>query len=134
MGSPLRAARGAIGGASGDAGVEYRRAVAAYAVAHGLAGAPLPGFGVPRAKAQVSAVSLETDDPVNDVAVEFDSGWRATVQARRTLRKGEPFASAVAQWRDAAVEGIDPVHERMVLVHGVPCRSRCKRCRLSSTG
>ena len=116
MGSPARAARGAIGGASGDAGVEYRRAVAAYAVAHGLAGDPLPGFGVPRAEAQVSAVSLETDDAVDDVAVEFDSGWRATVQARRTVRKGEPFASAVAQWRGAAVAGIDPVHERLVLV------------------
>ena len=116
MGSARRASRSAIGGASGDAGVEYRRAVAAYAVVHGLAGAALMGFGVPPAEATVSAVSLETDDPVDDVAIEFDSGWRVSVQARRTLRKGSPIDSAIAQWRAAAVAGLDPRHERLVLV------------------
>lgn len=116
MGSSRPASRGAIGGASGDAGVEYRRAVAAYAVAHGLAGAALAGFGVPGTAATVSAVSLETDDPVDDVAIEFDSGWRVTVQARRTLRRGRPIDSAIAQWRVAAVAGLAPSRERLVLV------------------
>ncbi|MFC0508843.1 NACHT domain-containing protein [Micromonospora costi] len=106
---------GAIGGASGDAGVEYRRAVAAYAVAHGLAGAALIGFGVPPAVAFVQAVALETDDVVDDVGIEFQSGWRATVQAKRTLRKGKPFSSAIAQWRLAAQRGIQE-NERLVLV------------------
>ncbi|MET8354838.1 hypothetical protein [Micromonospora sp. NPDC005206] len=106
---------GAIGGASGDAGVEYRRAVAAYAVAHGLAGATLLGFGVPSAAALVEAVALETDDAVDDVRIEFQSGWRATVQAKRTLRKGKPFSSAVAQWRVAAQRGLEK-NERLVLV------------------
>jgi hypothetical protein len=116
MGSAHHASRGAIGGASDDAGVEYRRGVAAYAVAHGLAGVALVGFGVPRMAAIVSAVSLETDNPVDDVAIEFESGWQVTVQARRTLRKGKPIDSAIAQWRIAAAAGLDPGHERLILV------------------
>lgn len=83
---------------------------------HGLAGAALVGFGVPRPEATVSAVSLETDYPVDDVAIEFDSGWRVTVQARRTLRRGGPIDSAIAQWRAAAAAGLDPRRERLVLV------------------
>jgi hypothetical protein len=109
---------GPIGGASGDGGVEYRRAVAAYAVAHGLAGVDLSGFGLPEAAAQVSYVAVETDDPVDDVRVRFASGWRATVQAKRTLRKGAAFNAAVKQWKAAAERGLDPSTERLVLVAG----------------
>jgi hypothetical protein len=110
------ASRGAIGGASGDAGVEYRRAVAAYLVAHGLAAVPLAGFGIPPADAAVAAVSLETDDPVDDIAVEFSSGWRCTVQARRALRKGPSIDKAFEQWRVAGHEGLDPRTDRLVIV------------------
>jgi hypothetical protein len=111
-----RASRGAIGGASGDAGVEYRRAVAAYLVAHGLTGLPVSGFGVPPSDATVTAVSLETDDPVDDIAAEFGSGWRCTVQARRALRKGSPIDKALEQWRVAAHAGLDPRTDRLVIV------------------
>ena len=112
-----RTPRGAIGGASGDAGIEYQRAVAAYAVTHGLAGVPLIGFGVPTYAANVSAVSIETDAVVDDIAIEFSSGWRATVQAKRTLTKGIPFRSAIAQWKRAAEEGFGP-KDSVVLVAG----------------
>lgn len=107
---------GAIGGASDDAGVEYRRGVAAYAVAHGFAGIDLLGFGVPPAFAQVASVAVETDDAVDDVRVQFVSGWRATVQAKRTLRHDRRFLAAVTQWREAAERGLNPATDRLVLV------------------
>jgi hypothetical protein len=114
--SATRTSRGAIGGASGDAGVEYRRAVAAYLVAHGLTAVPVSGFGVPSSKSTVTAVSLETDDPVDDITIEFGSGWRCYVQARRTLRKGPSIDKALQQWRVAAGAGLDPRTERLVIV------------------
>jgi hypothetical protein len=92
--------------------------VAAYAVAHGMAGVALLGFGVPSASANVSSVAVETDDPVDDVRIRFGSGWRATVQAKRTLRKGPVFDAAIRQWRAAAERGLDPSTDRLVLVGG----------------
>lgn len=110
--------RGGIGGASGDAGVEYRRAVAAYAVAHGLANVPLQGFGVAPPSAQVAAVSLETDDPVDDIRIDFRSEAVSYVQAKRTLRKGKALTSAVAQWARAAKRGLEPGRDHLVIVTG----------------
>jgi hypothetical protein len=98
--------------------VEYRRAVAAYAVAHGLANVPLSGFGVAAPAAQVSTVSLETEDPVDDVRVEFSSGAISYVQAKRTLRKGRPLNSAVEQWVRAARRGLQPGRDHLVIVTG----------------
>ena len=91
-----RAGRGSVAGAAGDAGVEYRRAVAAHAVAYGLAGVPLLGVGVPAADAHVDAVVLETEDPVDDIKVCFKSGWTAFLQAKRSLGKGSALTAAVA--------------------------------------
>lgn len=98
--------------------MEYWRAVAAYAVAHGLAGVDLSGFGVPQARSRVGSVAIETDDAVDDVRVRFTSGWQATVQAKRTLRKDKVFTAAVRQWKAAAERGLDPSTERLVLVGG----------------
>ena len=112
------ASRGAIGGASGDAGVEYRRAVAAYAVAHGLSSLPLSGFGFSGSEALVAAVSLETDSAVDDIRVDFTSGASAFVQAKRHLTNGPQFASAVDQWRRAAEGGLDVSRDRLVIVAG----------------
>jgi hypothetical protein len=110
--------RGGIGGASGDAGVEYRRAVAAYAVVHGLTNVPLQGFGVAAPFAQVSAVCLETDDPVDDIRIEFVSGAISYVQAKRALRKGKPLNAAVEQWVRAARQGPEPARDHLVIVTG----------------
>ncbi len=52
---------------------------------------PLPGFGVAAPFAQVPSVCLETDDPVDDIRIEFVSGAVSYVQAKRTLRKGKPL-------------------------------------------
>lgn len=106
---------GAVGGASNDAGVEYQRSVAAYAVVYGLAGEPLVGFGVPRGQAVVTSVAAETDHAVDDIAVECGT-WRVHVQARRRLERGRSFESAVDQWVEAARNGLDPDRHRLVLV------------------
>lgn len=110
-----RAQRGSVAGASGDAGVEYRRGVAAYAIAHGLAGVPLPGVGVPAAGAQVCAVTLETEDAVDDVRIDFDSGWTAFIQAKRSLKRDKALNKAVAQWVKAGRGSLDPAQDRLVI-------------------
>jgi hypothetical protein len=112
------AGRGSVAGASGDAGVEYRRGVAAYAVACGLSGNPLPGFGIPDADSQVASVALETEDPLDDIRVNFKSGWSALVQAKRTLTKGAAFSKAVDQWIEAAQLSLAPEAHRFVIVSG----------------
>lgn len=98
--------------------MEYRRAVAAYAVACGLAGFPLQGFGVAAAVATVKSVGLETDDVVDDIRIDFTSGWRSMVQAKRNLQKGVQFESAVRQWVEAARAGLDADRDRLVIVAG----------------
>ncbi|MEU3006587.1 NACHT domain-containing protein [Streptomyces sp. NPDC007020] len=113
-----RARSGSVAGASGDAGTEYRRGVAAYAVACGLSGVPLPGIEIPPALARVASVSLETDDPVDDIRIDFESGQRALVQAKRSLTAGKPIKEAVAQWVQAARAGLDPARDRLVIVSG----------------
>jgi len=112
------ASRGAIGGASGDAGVEYRRAVTAYAVAYGLADLPLSGFGFSGREAMVAKVSLETDDAVDDIRIDYIGGASTFVQAKRRLTDGRQFASAVEQWKRAAENGLDVARHRLVIVTG----------------
>ncbi|MEU3544880.1 NACHT domain-containing protein [Streptomyces paromomycinus] len=112
------ARRGSVAGASGDAGVQYRRGVAAYTVACGLAGVSLPRIEIPPAHARVASVTLETDDPVDDIRIDFDSGWQALVQAKRSLKAGKPLKEAVAQWVHAARDGLDPAKDRLVIVAG----------------
>jgi hypothetical protein len=108
----------AIGGAAGDAGVEYRRAVAAYVVVHGLSDVPLPRFGFRGRKAVVADVSLETDDPVDDLRVTYTAGGSTFVQAKRRLTDGPSFASAAQQWKAAAKAGIDVERHRLVIAAG----------------
>lgn len=112
------AAPGSVAGASGDGGVEYRRGVAAYIVACGFAGKPLVEFGVPQANADVESVALETEDPLDDIRVNFKSGWTALIQAKRTLAKGRNFEKAVDQWAQAARTSLAPETHRFVIVGG----------------
>src|SRR4051794_15338118 len=116
-GVPTPVARpGPIGGASADAGVEYGRAVAAYAVAHALAGEPLPSFGFDLGAAKVASVAVETDEHVDDVLVRFADGRQAQVQAKLSVARinGKAMTSAAAQWARAARAGVDPERERLL--------------------
>lgn len=110
--------RGSVGGSADDAGVEYRRAVAAYVAVCGLAGVPVGGLEIPDADAQVSTVILETDKAVDDIGITFVSGWTAYVQAKRSLRKGKPLNKAVGQWVEAGKSGVDPTRQRLVIASG----------------
>lgn len=118
MGDSIWARPGSVAGASGDAGTQYRRGVAAYAAACGLAGVSLPELEIPPAHARVTSVSLETDNAVDDIRIDFESGWRALVQAKRSLRIGTPLNEAVGQWVHAAKAGLDPAKDRLVIVAG----------------
>lgn len=109
---------GSLGGASDDAGTEYKRGVVAYAVTCGLTDTPLPLSCLTDDSRVVVAVSTETTDPVDDVRVELASGRSVLLQAKRTLRSGGPFRKAVEQWVEAARIGIDPDRQRLVIVSG----------------
>ncbi|MFD8491861.1 hypothetical protein [Amycolatopsis sp. NPDC059657] len=110
------ATRGTIAGASGDGGVEYRRGVAAYAVALGLSGVPLPELGLESEYAQVEAVALETVDAVDDIRIDLKSSGKVMVQAKRSLHPSGAFKAAVAQWVEAGKGDLDPSKDRLVLV------------------
>lgn len=89
----------------------------------------MPGVGIPPALARVASVSLETDDPVDDIRIDLESGQRALVQAKRSLTAGKPLKEAVAQWVQAARAGLDPTKDRLVIVSGTlsePMRSCSK--------
>ncbi|KJQ52515.1 NACHT domain-containing protein [Microbacterium sp. SA39] len=112
----MAASRGSIGGASDDAGTEYKRGVAAFAIAYGLAGTTLPLDCFADDPRQVSAVDAETDDPVDDVRVTFASGRVAYIQAKHTLKTGRPINEAVSQWVSAARQGgLDRERHRLVI-------------------
>jgi hypothetical protein len=121
--NPAVPSRGAVGGAANTAGGEYRRSVAAYTVACGLAGAPLDGLEIAPTEARVASVELETDEPVDDIRVRFSSGWTADIQAKRSLQNRAALDSAVTQWVQAGIGGVDPGRHRLVLVTGHLSRS-----------
>ncbi|MBL7487600.1 hypothetical protein I6A62_05795 [Frankia sp. AgW1.1] len=85
-------------------------------VAAGLDGQPLDCMGVP-ARARVRAVVLETDDAVDDLRVEFSSGWTVCVQAKRKLTFAV-LPKVVQQWAVAARRGLDPSRDRLVVAAG----------------
>ena len=66
----------------------------------------------------VAKVSLETDDPVDDIRIDYTGGASTFVQAKRRLTGGREFASAVDQWRRAAEKGLDVARHRLVIVAG----------------
>lgn len=88
---------GSVGGASDEAGGQYRRGVAALFVAYGLNGTPFLGLPMGDADAIVEAVALETDFPVDDLLVELRGG-RLFVQAKRMLKFDRTMSEVTDQW------------------------------------
>ncbi|MFJ5695921.1 hypothetical protein ACIP9X_18985 [Arthrobacter sp. NPDC093125] len=64
------------------------------------------------------SVALETEDPLDDIRINFQSGWTALVQAKRALTKGAAFSKAVDQWIKAAQSSLAPEAYRFVIVSG----------------
>ncbi|WP_431972387.1 NACHT domain-containing protein [Nocardia sp. bgisy134] len=63
-------------------------------------------------------MSLETDDAVDDIRIDFESGHRAYLQAKRSLEAGASLKKAVAQWIPAVKAGLCPEMDRLVIVTG----------------
>ena len=107
-----------IGGASNEAGGEYRRAVGAYFAAHGLNGEHVAGLDLAPGDSAVQAVSLEWDSPVDDIFVELSNDHRAFLQAKRTLDL-RTLREVVDQWKRQVCEpDFDPKRDRLVAVSG----------------
>jgi hypothetical protein len=124
--APQTAAASALGGAAGEAGGAYRRAVAAWIVTYGLRGMDLPGLDLPPREGVPVAVDLEADRPVDDILVELITGGEVQVQAKRragltTSDVDSPFRAAVEQWKTAVRTPDDKV-VRLVLAVGEPTR------------
>ena len=95
------ASKGAIGGAAAEAGSDYRAGVAAWVVAHGLRGRPLPGLDLSEPDAIPVGLVVESDHPVDDLEVRLSGGNVALIQAK--LRCGvRELDDAVSQWAAAA--------------------------------
>src|SRR4051812_21670277 len=88
------------GGSHDEQGGEYRRALAALFVAHALNGAEFLGLPIGGHDAVIEYVALETDNPVDDIAIGFRRG-AIYVQAKRTPRAGRPLREVVSQWLEA---------------------------------
>lgn len=117
--------RGSIGGSAAEAGAAFRSGVAAWVVAHGLRGVELPNLFSSIQKSVPIRVELESDFPVDDIAVTFVHGESAYIQAKRSIdfsfRPGSEFAAAVDQWRKAAATSeIDLGRTRLILVTQSP--------------
>ncbi len=117
MPSSVHAGRGRMAMSSGAGGVKFGRAVAAYAVVAGLSDTPLRGLGISELDARVSAVTLETD-AVDDLRINFATGWTAYIQVKRTLRGGAVLEKAVTQWMRASEGVLDPSRHRLVIAVG----------------
>jgi len=111
-----------LGGAAAESGSHFRSRVAAWAVAHGLAGADLLGLdlGLPLGQMAPIAVALETDDPVDDLRIDLKSGGRVFIQAKRSLnlstRPNSGFGSAIAQFKSAVrSQELCPAQDRLVI-------------------
>jgi len=110
-------ARGAQGGASSEAGGEYRRALAALFISHALNGAEFKGLPFGGTDAVVRMVALETDAAVDDILVDFVGG-RLYVQAKRRLTFGRPLNKVVDQWLRAVRDDFDPEREFVAVGSG----------------
>lgn len=117
--------RSAIGGAAGEAGNEYRAAVTAVLMAHALRGWDVRGVELPAEVSVPRSISVETDDPVDDIGCALSRDGYAYIQAKRSLqlssKPGRPLSKAMAQFR-AAVETLplDSARHRLVLATANP--------------
>lgn len=78
------AKRGALGGASNEAGANHRAGVAALLATYGLLGEPVPWL---RSEARPVLLRMEADLHVDDVVVELFDGARAFMQAKLTASR-----------------------------------------------
>ncbi|MEV3972811.1 NACHT domain-containing protein [Streptomyces sp. NPDC050698] len=93
--------RGALGGASNEAGANHRAGVAALLATYGLLGEPVPWL---RSDARPVLLRMEADLHVDDVVVDLLDGTRAFMQAKLTAGT-KAFESTVDQWCQSVTSG-----------------------------
>lgn len=109
------------GGAANWGGSEHERGTAAFLAVHCLAGEPVVQFDLPEAEAVPQRLSLQADEPIDDIVCELAGGGRAFLQARRTLTFRNSRATGLRwvarQWIGQLEKGgIDPDRDRMIAV------------------
>ncbi|MEV5385710.1 NACHT domain-containing protein [Streptomyces sp. NPDC052721] len=96
-----QAKRGALGGASNEAGANHRAGVAALLATYGLLGEPVPWL---RSDARPVLLRMEADVHVDDVVVDLSDGSRAFMQAKLTAGS-KAFEETVDQWCRSVTSG-----------------------------
>ncbi len=86
------------GGQGNEAGSLYRRGVAAYLAAHGLAGRGVEAAGFPETGPAPVRLSFETGEAVDDIRCELSDGTVLRVQAKLECGNDRHLAATVAQW------------------------------------
>jgi hypothetical protein len=117
------AASGALGGASNEAGAEFRARVGALLATAVIRHEPLSVVGLRGVDSGAVLLHVESDDPVDDLVVHLGSGNRVYFQAklRTTLRDtpGSQLSAAVAQFARAVRAGLR-AGDRIVLATARP--------------
>ncbi|MFE1764665.1 NACHT domain-containing protein [Streptomyces angustmyceticus] len=106
------AKRGALGGASNEAGAGHRAGVAALLAVYGLLEEPVPWL---RAGAPPALLRMEADLHVDDVVVDLHDGTRAFMQAKLSA-SGKAFKDTVDQWCRAVASGECRPGDELLLV------------------
>ncbi|MFD0042447.1 NACHT domain-containing protein [Streptomyces anulatus] len=106
------AKRGALGGASNEAGASHRAGLAALLAAYGLLGEPVPWL---RSDAPPVLLRLEADLHVDDVVVGLRDGTRAFIQAKLSAGR-KAFEDTVDQWCRAVASGECKQGDELLLV------------------
>ena len=112
--------RGA-GGAANWRGSEHERGAAAYLATHCLCEEAVRALGLAEAASVPLSLSLQADEPIDDVVCRLSGGGTAYLQARRTLdlrrSKATGLAWVASQWFEQAKAGpLDPDRDRLVAV------------------
>ncbi|MGW6769240.1 NACHT domain-containing protein [Streptomyces sp. NPDC055037] len=106
------AKRGALGGASNEAGASHRAGVAALLAVYGLLGERVPWL---RSGAPPVLLRMEADLHVDDVVVDLGDGTRAFMQAKLSAGR-KAFEDTVDQWCRAVASGECKPGDELLLV------------------
>jgi hypothetical protein len=85
-------------GQANEAGSVHRRGVAAYLVAHGLAGRPVAGADPEAGGPTPVAVEFETAHATDDLLCTLSDGTRLFISAKRTCGDDSQLRDTLAQW------------------------------------
>lgn len=117
------ATAGSVGGASNESGGFLRARVGALLALGIMEGTPISRAGLELPGVRGTAISAETDDPVDDLVVDLASGGRVFIQVKLRAGLGSTTGSAtdkaVRQFSKAVQAGLGPA-DSLVLATAMP--------------